>query len=72
MQLHPLIELSNDREVRQAKGFKEAAAGLTGEKLAGMYETEVANAPRRSEAGKKYLVKSKPPTARRACTCACR
>ena len=65
MQLHPLIELSNHREVRQAKGFKEAAAGLTGEELAGLYQTEVANAPRRAEAGKKFLVNGKLPTARR-------
>jgi hypothetical protein len=60
-----MIELSNGREVRQAKGFKEAAASLTGEKLAGLYETEVANAPKRAEAGKKYRVKAKPPTDRR-------
>jgi hypothetical protein len=64
--LHPIIELSNDRQVRQAKGFKDAAADLTGEQLAGLYETEVTNAPRRAEAGKKYLVKGKPPTSRRA------
>jgi hypothetical protein len=64
--LHPLIELSNDREVRQAKGFKDAAAALTGEQLAGLYETEVVNAPRRTEVGKKYLVKGKLPTTRRA------
>ncbi len=66
MQLHPIIELSNDRRVRQAKGFKDAAADLTGEQLAGLYETEVANAPRRAEAGKRYLVKGKLPTSRRA------
>lgn len=66
MQLHPMIELSNDRKVRQARGFKEVAAGLTGEKLAGLYEAEVANAPRRAEAGKKYRVKAKLPTGRRA------
>ena len=66
MQLHPIIELSNDREVRQAKGFKDAAAGLTAETLAGLYETELANAPKRAEAGKKYLVKAKLPTSRRA------
>jgi hypothetical protein len=66
VQLHPIIELSNDRQARQAKGFKDAAAGLTGEHLAGLYETEVANAPRRAEAGKKYLVRGKPPTSRRA------
>jgi len=65
VQLHPLIELSNDREVRQAKGFKDAAAALTGEQLTSHYETELSNAPKRAEAGKKYLVKAKPPTSRR-------
>lgn len=52
---HPLIELANDREVRQSKGFREAAARLTGEALAEMYQQEVANAPKRSDAGKKFL-----------------
>ena len=66
MQLHPMIELSANHEVRQAKGFKDAAAALTGEELAGMYETELANAPKRAAAGKKFLVKAKPPTTRRA------
>lgn len=65
MQLHPMIELANDREVRQARGFKDAAAALTGEKLASLYETELANAPKRHEAGKKYLVKAKRSTSRR-------
>jgi hypothetical protein len=60
-----MIELSNDREVRQARGFKDAAAALTGEKLASLYETELANAPKRHEAGKKYLVKAKRHTGRR-------
>jgi hypothetical protein len=65
VQLHPLIGLSNDREVRQAKGFKDAAAALSGEQLAGLFETEAANAPKRAEVGKKYLVKVKLPTSRR-------
>jgi hypothetical protein len=64
--LHPMIELSNDHEVRQAKGFKDAAARLSGEELVGLYETELANAPKRAAAGKKFLVKAKPPTTRRA------
>jgi hypothetical protein len=63
--LHPMIELSNDHQVRQAKGFKDAAAGLSGEELAGLYQTELANAPKRAAAGKKFLVKAKPPTTRR-------
>ena len=53
---HPLIERSQLREVRQAKGFREAAAGMTGEELAGEYQLEQANAPKRAEAGKKHLV----------------
>jgi hypothetical protein len=60
-----MIELSNDREVRQAKGFKDVAARLTGEELAGLYETELANAPKRAEVGKKYLMKVKLPDRRR-------
>jgi len=56
---HPLIELANDREVRQSKGFREAAARLTGEGLAEMYQQEVANAPKRYDADKKFLVGQK-------------
>jgi hypothetical protein len=56
---HPLIELANDREVRQSKGFREAAASLTGEGLAEMYQQEVANAPKRYDADKKFLVSQK-------------
>ncbi|MBW2230105.1 MAG: hypothetical protein JRG92_13390 [Deltaproteobacteria bacterium] len=55
MSLHPLIELSNDAQVKQAKGFRAAAAELSGEKLEILYQGEAANAPRREEAGKKYL-----------------
>jgi len=53
---HPLIELAASREARQATGFREAAAGLTGEALAVLYAREQAAAPRRRESGKKYLV----------------
>jgi hypothetical protein len=56
---HPLIDLANDREVRQSKGFRESAARLTGESLAEMYQQEVANAPKRYEADKKFLVGQK-------------
>lgn len=55
MSLHPLIELSTDREVKQAKGFKAAAAELNGEKLEALYQQEVANAPRRHDEDKKHL-----------------
>jgi hypothetical protein len=53
---HPLIELAASREAKQAAGFREAAAGLTGERLAELYARERAAAPRRREAGKRYLV----------------
>ena len=59
MSQHPLIELANEREVRQSKGFREAAARITGEVLAEMYQQEVANAPKRYEADKKFLVGQK-------------
>ena len=66
MERHPLIELASSREVKQAKGFRQVAEGLSGESLDAQYKQEVANAPRRHEAGKKYLASHpKPPTARR-------
>lgn len=55
MSPHPLIELAADRDVRQAKGFRKAATGLSGEGLEAHYKTEVECAPRRKEAGKKYF-----------------
>jgi hypothetical protein len=63
---HPLIALANSRDAKQAKGFREVAAGLTGEALDAMYKQEVAAAPKRSEAGKKYFGSHpKAPTGRR-------
>lgn len=56
MSLHPLVELSLGGEVRKAAGFKAAAAALNGEGLASQYQAEIANAPSRHGAGKKYLV----------------
>jgi len=56
---HPLIELANEREVRQSKGFRVAAESLTGDGLAEMYQQEVANAPKRYDADKKFLVGQK-------------
>lgn len=52
---HPLIERASQKEVRQAKGFREAAAAMTGEALLADYEAERSGAPRRREAGKKHL-----------------
>ena len=45
--LHPLITLVNDRDVKQAKGFRAAAEALTGVSLEADYQTEMANAPKR-------------------------
>lgn len=56
MSLHPLVDLSVDKQVKKAAGFREAAAELTGEALGVRYQAELANAPRRHEAGKKYFV----------------
>ncbi len=56
MSSHPLIERSQSREVRQAKGFREAAAALTGEALAAELAQEQSGAPNRSASGKKHLV----------------
>lgn len=56
MAKHPLVERSQSKEVRSAKGFREVAAALSGESLAAELREEMAAAPRRAEAGKKYLV----------------
>lgn len=55
MSLHPLVDLANDRDVKQAKGFRLAAEKLTGASLEADYQTEVRNAPRRSAEDLKYL-----------------
>ncbi len=55
MSLHPIIALVNDRDVKQAKGFRLAAEKLTGAGLEADYQTEVANAPKRSAAGLEHL-----------------
>ncbi len=56
MDPHPLIALSQDRAVKQAAGFRQAAAELRGEGLAELYREEERNAPHRHQAGQKYLV----------------
>jgi hypothetical protein len=53
---HPLVARSRDPRVRQARGFREAAAELTGEILASEFAAEQEGAPKRSEASKKHLV----------------
>ena len=53
--LHPLLALAIEREVKQSKGFRVVASQLTGDQLEQTYQQEVGAAPRRHEAGKKYL-----------------
>ena len=55
MSLHPIITLVNDRDVKQAKGFRLAAEKLTGASLEADYKTEYANAPKRGEEGLAFL-----------------
>ena len=52
---HPLIALVNDRDVKQAKGFRLAAERLTAAVLEADYQAEVAHAPKRSAEGLKHL-----------------
>jgi hypothetical protein len=53
--LHPIIALVNDRDVKQAKGFRLAAEKLTGASLEADYQAEVQGAPRRSAEDLAYL-----------------
>ena len=55
MSLHPLIDLTNDRDVKQAKGFRAAAEKLTGASLEADYQTEVGNSPSRAGADLAHL-----------------
>ena len=52
---HPLLALAQDRDVRHSSGFRRAAADLSGEVLAAHWSDELRAAPRRAEAGKRYL-----------------
>src|SRR3989441_12433358 len=64
---HPLVALANDKAVRQAAEFRDAAAQLTPERLAEIYAAERAAAPSVHGAGRTYFVdrSGKPPTERR-------
>ncbi len=53
--IHPLIELASDRQVKQAKGFRGAAAELNGLVLEPLYKAEMEAAPKRHDQDKKYL-----------------
>jgi hypothetical protein len=64
---HPLVALANDRTVRQAAEFHEAAAQLTPERLAEVFTAERSAAPSVHGAGRTYFVdrSGKPATERR-------
>jgi hypothetical protein len=55
LSLHPLIDLVNDRDVKQAKGFRVAAEKLTGASLETDYQRELESAPKRSAEGLEHL-----------------
>jgi len=50
-----MLDLANDREVKQAKGFRAVAAEQNGEVLEVLFKQEAESAPDRGEKGKKYL-----------------
>ncbi len=64
---HPLVALANDKAVRQAAEFRDAAAQLTPERLAETYAAERSAAPSVHGAGRTYFVdrSGKPATERR-------
>jgi hypothetical protein len=64
---HPLIALASDRAVRQAAEFRQAAAELTGERIAALFAAEREAAPSVHAAGRTYFVQrsGKPATERR-------
>jgi hypothetical protein len=64
---HPLIALANEKNVRQAAQFHQAAAEITPERLTELYAAERAAAPSVRDAGRTYFVKrtGKPATERR-------
>ena len=64
MSPHPLIERARDREVRQSNRFRDAAEKLRAEELRSDWEAEVASAPQRHAAGKRYLAPRRRPPAR--------
>lgn len=55
MSLHPLLRLAEDREVRHSSAFRKVAADLSGEVLAGHWQEGLRVAPRRAEAGRRFL-----------------
>jgi hypothetical protein len=64
---HPLVALANDRAVRQAAEFREAAAQLSPARLSEVYAAERSAAPSVHAVGRRYFVdrSGKPPSERR-------
>ncbi len=54
--MHPLVERSEQREVRKASDFRLCAQALTGAQLADEFQQECASAPSRSSGGRKHLL----------------
>lgn len=55
MSAHPILDLVQDHDVKQAKGFRAAAERVTGAILEADYQREVAAAPKRAEQGLTHL-----------------
>lgn len=66
MSLHPLLRLAEDRDVRHASAFRKIAADLSGEALSSHWQEGLRLAPRRADAGRRYLQPhgGKPPSER--------
>lgn len=55
MSAHPILDLVQDHDVKQAKGFRAAAERIGGAVLEAAYQQEVAAAPKRGEQGLPFL-----------------
>jgi hypothetical protein len=53
--LHPFLRLAEDRDVRHASAFRKVAADLSGEVLAAHWQEGLRAAPRRADAGRRFL-----------------
>ena len=55
MPLHPFLRLAEDRDVRHSSAFRRVAADLSGEALAAHWQEGIRQAPRRADAGRRFL-----------------
>ena len=55
MSAHPILDLVQDHDVKQAKGFRAAAERISGASIEADYQKEVAAAPKRSDQGLTHL-----------------